>query len=140
MPVQHSTHVTGRVGAFVARLSLPLAFFIAATACAPGNPVTGQNDEDPTIDGSQAETVATRALAHETPVLVIAYNDDTVETNPATNAPYVQYSANGRVVFPGASLLGWSYSTDGGSTWKYGGKLRPPAQLGIAALWGDPAI
>jgi hypothetical protein len=141
MTVQHRTDLTQRhIWEALARLSLVLTACISASACAPGNPVTGQNDEDPTINGSQAETAATRALAHETPVLVIAYNDDTVETNPATNAPYVQYSPTGRVVFPGASLLGWSYSTNGGSTWKYGGKVRPPAELGISALWGDPAI
>ena len=45
-----------------------------------------------------------------------------------------------RIVFPGASLLGWSYSKDKGQTWTYGGKVKPPS--GIAALYsvGEPDL
>lgn len=114
---------------------------LTACSCTPGVPVTGNGERDPTYGGSQSETASTVALSpapwyqifgprwRET--LVVTYNDDTEDGK-------VQYTTSDRVVFRGASLLGWSYSTNGGSTWKYGGKVKPPA--GIGALWGDPAI
>lgn len=109
------------------------AGIVAACSCTPGVPVTGRSDDDPTLRGSQAETASTRALAHETPILVVTYND-------ATPDGKVIFTQTGRTVFPGASLLGWSFSNDGGATWKYGGKIKPPTEFGIVALWGDPAI
>jgi hypothetical protein len=111
---------------------------VAGCSCAPGVPVTGRDDKDLTFTGTQAETAAASALAGEHPIIVVTYNDDTREINPATQQPYVQYPSSNRIVYPGASLLGWSYSGDGGKTWTYGGKVRPG--LGVAALWGDPAI
>lgn len=113
-----------RVGALLLTASM-------MAACTPGAPVTGRDDSDPTIRGSQAETASISALAGEYPILVVTYNDDTADSK-------VQYTQTDRTVFPGASLLGWSFSNNGGATWKYGGKVRPPP--GIAALWGDPAI
>jgi hypothetical protein len=107
------------------------AAFVAGCSCSPGVPVTGQNDEDKTIHGTQSETASTSALVDGKKTIVVAYNDDTDDGK-------VQYTANDRVVFPGASLLGWSYSLDDGASWTYGGKVSPPA--GYAALWGDPAI
>ena len=114
------------------------SLLLVGCSCAPGVPVTGRDDKDPTINGTQAETASASALAGEYPIIVVTYNDDTFERNPATNQPYVQYPSNNRMVYPGASLLGWSFSNDGGKTWKYGGKVRPG--LGVAALWGDPAV
>ncbi|HEX8073588.1 MAG TPA: hypothetical protein VF545_01270 [Thermoleophilaceae bacterium] len=65
-------------------------------------------------------------------VITVTYNDGT------DAAGKVDYSPTGRVVHPGATKLGWSYSTDLGKSWKYGGAVPPPP--GWAALWGDPAI
>lgn len=111
---------------------LPFITCAAAMAgCTPGNPVTGQNKQDVTLNGEQAETASTSAIYGNQKILVVTYNDETSD-------PAIQFTANDRIVYPGASLLGWSYSTDDGSTWVYGGKLRPPR--GVAALWGDPAI
>ena len=93
--------------------------------------MTGGTEEDPTFNGGQAETASASAQFADTHVLIVAYNDDTYDGK-------VQYSASGRTVYRGASLLGFSYSTNDGLTWTYGGKIKPPA--GIAALWGDPAI
>lgn len=119
------------------RAALFGGLILAGCGCTPGSAVTGRNDEDPTINGTQAETAAASALAGEWPIIVVTYNDDTYETNSA-GQPYVTYPSGSRLVRPGASLLGWSFSNDGGKTWKYGGKVRPG--LGAAALWGDPAI
>jgi len=104
---------------------------LSACSCSPGAPVTGQSDEVPTIHGTQSETASASALAGDQKTMVVAYNDDTDDGK-------IVYSSNDRVVYPGASLLGWSYSTDDGTTWTYGGKVKPPASY--AALWGDPAI
>lgn len=104
---------------------------LSACSCAPGVPVTGQNAEAPTLHGTQSETAVASAMVDGRKTIVVTYNDD-------TDDPKIQYSANDRVVFPGASLFGWSYSIDDGATWTYGGKLRPPR--GFDALWGDPAI
>jgi hypothetical protein len=108
-----------------------LAASVALSGCTPGSPVTGGTEKEPTFNGTQAETAAASAQFADTKLLIVAYNDDTYDGK-------VQYSATDRTVYPGASLLGFSYSTNNGLTWTYGGKVKPPA--GIAALWGDPAI
>jgi hypothetical protein len=102
-------------------------------ACAPQNipVVTGKNSQDPTWVGTQSETAATAARSGGQDIFVATYNDD-------TDDGAVKYTATDRVVYPGASMLGWSYSSDRGTTWTYGGKVKPPT--GVAALWGDPAI
>jgi len=100
--------------------------------CAPDHyQVTGKDDGDPGWHGTQSETASEVAFARGQKIFVTTYNDDTDDGK-------ITYTANDRVVFPGASLLGWSYSRDRGKTWAYGGKVRPPK--GIAALWGDPSI
>ena len=104
---------------------------LLAIGCADHVPVTGKDDKDPTFKGTQSETASNVAYSKGTNIFVVTYNDDTDDGK-------VTYTSNDRVVFPGASLLGWSYSTDRGQTWTYGGKVKPPK--GIAALWGDPAI
>jgi hypothetical protein len=98
--------------------------------CARTIAVTGSG-EDPTKNGTQSETAATSARSGDRDSFVVTYNDDTDDGK-------IKYTPTDRIVYPGASLLGWSYSVDRGKTWKYGGKVAPPP--GIAALWGDPAI
>jgi hypothetical protein len=102
-----------------------------AVGCSPGVVVTGASKEDPTWKGTQSETATTTARSGGKDTFIVTYNDDTDDGK-------IVYTTNDRVVFPGASQLGWSYSYDDGKTWTYGGKVKPPA--GIAALWGDPAI
>ena len=100
--------------------------------CTPDHyPVTGQGDRAATWRGTQSETATAVAYSRGQYLFIATYNDDTDDGK-------ITYTANDRVVLPGASLLGWSYSTDRGKSWTYGGKVKPPA--GIAALWGDPAI
>ena len=96
-----------------------------------GVPVTGQSAEESTYKGTQSESVASAAYAGGNNILIVSYNDDTEDGK-------VDYTPTDRIVFPGASLLGWSYSRDNGKSWKYGGKVKPPA--GYDALWGDPSI
>lgn len=97
----------------------------------PSYPVSGKNGDDPTWSGTQSETASAMGPLLFTHTLVVTYNDDTQDSK-------VQYTSSDRIVFPGASMLGWSYSTDNGVNWTYGGKVRPPP--GWDVLWGDPAI
>jgi hypothetical protein len=118
----------------VLRLIASMVIFAAAllNGCTPDhNTATGEDDRRPTWHGTQSETACAVAFARRQEIFVTAYNDDTDDGK-------ITYTANDRVVFQGASMLGWSYSQDRGKTWTYGGKVKPPK--GIAALWGDPAI
>ena len=102
------------------------------SGCAPDHrTVSGREDSDPTWRGTQSETASAVAAVGRDVIFMATYNDDTDDGK-------VVYTNNDRVVYPGASLLGWSYSRDRGVTWTYGGKVKPPP--GVAALWGDPAI
>jgi hypothetical protein len=111
-----------------------LAITLAGLAgCAkPGVPVTGGNAEAPDAPYSQSETAITTSFAKGKNIVVVSYND---ETNTDQTIIYAQTT---RKILPGASQMGWSYSSDQGQTWKYGGKVQPPQ--GWAVLWGDPAI
>lgn len=66
--------------------------------------------------------------------VIVAFNDATGEPEQG----YIQLDPTGRKVYPGTSQAGWSLSQDGGQTFKYMGKVRPPT--GWKVLWGDPAI
>jgi hypothetical protein len=116
--------------------------------------VTGGSIRIPTKDAtdeavqSESATVIseTGILSH---VVTVGYNDFT--TTPPPAAPTVQYTqptppappildprdSQNRTVFPGTSVMGWSYSTDDGHTFKYGGRVVPPAGVFI---WSDPAM
>ena len=109
----------------------PLLLAGLLLACSNDNEVTGAKG-DPTASGTQSETAATTALAGGVTRIVVTYNDDTNAGNAVT------YTSTTRHISKGASNLGWSYSDDGGGSWHYGGKLKPPK--GWAVLWGDPAI
>jgi hypothetical protein len=104
----------------------------ALSGCATaGVPVSGARQGN-TQDFDQSETAVNVSNFAAKSVITVAYNDGT------DGGSTVQYTSTTRKVLAGASLLGWSYSTDRGQSWKYGGKVSPPS--GWAALWGDPAI
>jgi hypothetical protein len=75
-------------------------------------------------------------------VLNVAYNDGSL-------APEITFPAGTRRVCPGASLMGWSNTVVNPflfppvfgfrPPWVHH-KLQPPFALGVAVLWGDPAI
>ena len=130
-PPLRFTHLFRRPASFASVASVALVF-VAVAGCAPDHhTATGQNDKDPTWRGTQSETASATARSRGQDIFIIAYNDDTDDGK-------ITYTATDRVVFPGATMMGWSYSTDRGNTWTYGGKVAPPK--GVAALWGDPAI
>ena len=95
-----------------------------------------------TDDYEQAEAVALHSHAPGGPnVVTVAYND--LSTNEVFD--YLQYPEGGksgehRWLLEGASLMGWSYSTNGGRSFQYGGKVHAPLDQGISAIWGDPAL
>lgn len=106
-----------------------VAALLLAGCTANGIPVTGAGG--PTASEGQSETSITVGSSGGQDVVVLTYNDETGDEST------IQYTANSRTVLAGASLFGWSWSTDGGNTWTYGGKVQPPP--GWPILWGDPA-
>lgn len=106
--------------------------YVACTSCGgPGTPVTG--GQGPTGGGNdQSETAISAQGYGNNQVITVTYNDET------GNAGKIVYTPTQRTVYAGASLMGWSYSTDSGGHWTYGGKVTPGADWPI--LWGDPAI
>lgn len=112
-------------------VSLALAAAAALGGCTSGGGLVTGGDKS-TQPYAQSETASTTAFAGGTTIAVVAYNDG---TDPAAK---VAYTSTTRTVTSGASLMGWSYSTDFGASWTYGGRVQPPA--GWAVLWGDPAI
>jgi hypothetical protein len=86
---------------------------------------------------SEAVTAIT-VTGPSTAVVVVGYND---KTEP-TDTPKATYPAGRNVsereVARGVSLMGWSFSTDGGRSFTYGGRVAPPP--GWSVLWGDPAM
>lgn len=111
-------------------MAIAAGFAALLAGCASSGRVTG-SDKD-TAPYGQSETASTTAFAEGKTIAVVAFNDGTDPQNK------VAYSATTRTIASGASLMGWSYSTDFGATWIYGGRVQPPA--GWAVLWGDPAI
>ena len=98
--------------------------------CSNSTGVTGKDNQ--TSGGTQSETTATTSFVNGKSRIVVSYND---ETNEGQSITYAQFD---RTVTAGASLMGWSYSDDGGNNWTYGGKVSPPK--GWSVLWGDPAL
>lgn len=82
-------------------------------------------------EGSQSETAVAVSNVKGQQVITVTYNDGTQDPN-------IQYTTTKRTVLAGASMMGWSNSTDGGNTWTYGGKVATNQDWVI--LWGDPAI
>jgi hypothetical protein len=101
------------------------------SACSNSNSVTGGDKQ--TSGSTQSETAATTSyVGGKNNRIVVSYNDETGEE------AFITYAQLQRTVTSGASLMGWSYSDDGGTKWTYGGKVSPPK--GWAVLWGDPAL
>jgi len=111
-----------------ASFSALLVLFLCA--CSNSTKVTGNDNH--TSSGTQSETSATTSFINGKTRVVVSYNDETNEDQ------FITYAQFDRTVTTGASLMGWSYSDDGGNSWNYGGKVSPPK--GWAVLWGDPAL
>ena len=110
-----------------------LAFALLLAGCATTSvPATGEPGQGTTGGSEQSETAVNVSDFGGQQVITVAYNDGTGNDNK------ILYTATTREVRKGASLAGWSYSTDGGGSWKYGGKVQPPQ--GWAVLWSDPAL
>jgi hypothetical protein len=95
---------------------------------------------NPTDEFEQAEAVAAVSRVNPTTSthnVTVAYNDRTQNFNPLLVYPDGRTGAT-RQVHKGVTLMGWSFSTDGGYTFHYGGRVSPPA--GWSAIWGDPAL
>jgi len=101
-----------------------------------GNPDAGTGVlTNPTYGYQQSETAISTNTVSSSTVVTVAFNDETQST---VQLPKIVYTETTRTVYSGASLMGWAYSENKGSSWTYGGRLSPPS--GWAVLWGDPSI
>jgi hypothetical protein len=114
--------------------ALPGLLLLSLAACkTTGVIVTGGGGQGDTPASEQSEvSLNVSNIVGAKQIITATYNDGT--GNDAT----ILYTNTTRKILKGASLFGWSYSTDGGVSWTYGGKVLPPA--GWSVLWGDPAI
>jgi hypothetical protein len=117
--------------------------FIGDRASVTGGAVrlTGK---DVTIEAHQSEAVTAVSRNGAAFVVTVGYNDQTTAPPPGpqtivyTDAIPDPRAGNGRLLFKGTSLMGWSFSTDGGHTFNYGGRIAPPS--GWSIIWSDPSI
>jgi hypothetical protein len=118
-----------RVLRSIPRAGLGLLLLLAACSgrCRGCPPDRHEVSKEP---GSQSETAVNVSNTAGQKVIMVTYNDGSADS-------HIQYTATKRTVLAGASLMGYSYSTDGGSSWTYGGKVKPLEEWPI--LWGDPA-
>lgn len=113
----------------------------------PNPPLTGPAQE-PQQSGEQAETDAVLAqLPNGNPIVVAGYR----YTGPhyLNNDPEASFdiiydgNTDATVAFlRGSSIMGWSYSLNGGVTWQAPGKIYPQYADGdeVAIMWSDPAL
>jgi len=86
----------------------------------------------------QAEAAAIVSRSPSGFNVTVAYNDHTQDpASPRFEFPEGLSGAS-RIVHKGISLMGWSYSTDGGHTFRYGGRVPPPT--GWSTIWGDSTL
>ena len=104
-----------------------VAVLVALGGCAlKPRSVTGEKNA-----GQQSESAFSVNRSGESATITVTYNDGSDQ-----NA--VQYAATSRRARKGATHLGWSYSTDYGTNWVYGGRVAASDQWPL--LWGDPGI
>jgi len=107
------------------------AWLIAAIALLQGcalKPISVTGKES---SGQQSETSFAVNRVAEGATITVTYND-------GTDQAAVQYTSTSRKASKGATHLGWSYSTNYGSSWTYGGRVA--ATDAWPLLWGDPGI
>lgn len=99
---------------------------------------------DITDEAHQSESVTAISRNGSNFVVTVGYNDQTIDPLFPTII-YTDFTVTGdprdgtgRLITKGQTLMGWSYSTNGGRTFTYGGRVKPPT--GWSLIWGDPAI
>lgn len=104
--------------------------------------------KEPNQSGEQAETDAVVARTPDGAINVVVGHRFTgpyfFNNNPAGTLDifYTQPTLDGVVFRRGSSIMGRSFSTDGGFTWQAPGKVYPQFVHGepTALLWSDPAL
>jgi hypothetical protein len=113
-------------------LAVPLLGVCAAGCATTGVRVTGDPTQGNTQSFEQAETAVAGSYCSGKSRVIASFNDGTDSTST------IVYTSTTRKTLQGASLMGWSYSTNNGTSWTYGGKVQPPK--GWSVIWGDPAM
>lgn len=89
--------------------------------------------------GEQSEAVVAVAGAGASGTIVVQFNDFAIDEAFPGGPEYTLIDdGEGILARRGMSLMGYSVSTDGGATYDYRGKVRPPP--GWSMISGDPAI
>jgi len=109
--------------------------------------------QEPQHSGEQAEVATALALTPgAAQVLLAGYRYTGSHTLPASALNDIDYlpgdgvvPGDGVTIRRGASIAGWSYSLNGGTTWTAPGKLypeewAPPYSDPVAVLWSDPSL
>jgi hypothetical protein len=94
-----------------------------------------QNEADAVVSRNGSNSVVTVTYNDVTPSPAIVFTDP--QPRPPGRPLLDPRNGAGRELHPGTSLMGWSYSVDGGRTFNYGGRVAPPP--GWSIIWGDPA-
>src|SRR5262250_2360721 len=79
--------------------------------------IAGQNQADHTWRRTQSETAIASGYGNYYGFITVTYNDETGTEET------ILFTPSSRTVLSGASLMGWSYSTDRAKTWTYRGTV-----------------
>ncbi|GMV17234.1 MAG: hypothetical protein AMXMBFR56_54580 [Polyangiaceae bacterium] len=125
---------------------LTLECTLACTVPVSDPPTAQGTPQEPQQSGEQAETdLAVAENESGGRVLIAGYRytgSHPLHNNPESSTDLVYLPGGGVEVARGASIMGWSYSTNAGLTWSAPGKIYPDAVFGdpMAVLWSDPAL
>lgn len=117
---------------------------LAAAGCSSERPAEKPFPTDPVAvspqDGAEhAETAVAVARSGAAPSIVVSFNDYTIDPKFEGGPELTMIDDGERLTARrGLSLMGYSTSLDGGRTFEYRGKVRPPP--GWSAIWGDPSV
>jgi hypothetical protein len=124
---------------------------VGGVACAvtdPRDPPLVGTPQEPQQSGEQAETDAVLAQTLDgAPIVVVGHRytgPNYLNNDPSQpfDISYTDPTAQGVAFLRGSSVMGWSYSLNGGFTWESPGKIYPAHVFGdpVAVMWSDPAL
>ena len=133
------------------RLMAGIVGVVLTFGCSVSDPATPPligTPQEPNQSGEQAETDAVVAQALDGTTTIVVGHRFTgpyfLNNEPGQNPDifYGPNTADGVVFRRGSSIMGRSFSTNGGFAWQAPGKIYPEFGFGdpVALLWSDPAL